>query len=145
MALDGGTDLPSSRMVRLLLPHVDRRIRPGMNQARRFDIPSFARDVVPSILPEQLPGASGLARAEGCYRLLASVLETAIDDCITRARRREGIEAEQWIFAADSTNAPIPFLLVCDMLDLEPHVLRQRIRIWQSLGHRPSRLTDALE
>lgn len=115
-----------------------------MNPARTLAISSFARDVVPAILPEQLADTSGLSRTGGCYRLLASVLETAIDDCLTRAHRREGLEAEQWIFAAD-TAAPLPFLLVCDVLDVEPHALRRRIRVWQSIGRPLARLTDALE
>lgn len=115
-----------------------------MNAARRMSVPSYATDVVPSILPEQLADASGLSRTGGCYRLLASVLETAIDDCLTRAHRREGDEAEQWIFAPGAS-APLSFLLVCDVLDIEPDALRRRIRIWQSLGRRPGRLIDALD
>jgi hypothetical protein len=115
-----------------------------MNAARRISLPSYATDVVPSILPEQLADASGLSRTGGCYRLLASVLETAIDDCMTRAHRREGDEAERWIFSPEAA-APLPFLLVCDVLDIEPEALRRRIRVWQSLGRRPARLMDALD
>lgn len=113
-----------------------------MNAARRSPLSSFVGDAPPALLPEQIPERA--SRADGCRRLVASVLETAIDDCIHRARRREGIEASEWIFASD-TKAPLPFRLVCDVLDVDPGALRRQIRIWQSLGRRPARLTDAID
>ena len=107
---------------------------------RRIDIAEAAGGSAdPSLLPEQLVDSRSLSRSEGCYRLLVSVLETAIEDCVRRSCRREGSEAAEWIFSSEA-RSPLPFLVVCDALDPDSETLRRRVRVWCTTGLVPRRL-----
>jgi len=82
------------------------------------------------ILPGQLPSPSHWSPA---LRLAAAVLAQAMADI--RLRRRDGRDhiqvssALRWVRSNDGA-WPLSFLRVCELLQLEPAWVRQRVRRW---------------
>jgi len=89
-----------------------------------------ASDVV---LPSQFFGAMGSGGPCSERRLMLAVLVDAINilqrwNPISRARKsRTFVDAAQWVLMR-RTNYPFSFDNVCDALNIDPEMLRQRLR-----------------
>src|SRR5262245_42826478 len=98
-----------------------------------------------SVLPEQFYRCStGSSHpASGVRALLWAMLEDAIacvqQQALTPSRRHQRLarEAEQWIFADDTTWV-FSFLNVCAALGLEPDYLRTKLTQWRQRWTRPA-------
>ena len=69
------------------------------------------------------------------YKLLAAVLRRSIVDWVlyrehtSTKLRRLGREAEVWLFKDSDLNAPVSsFTTICTTLNLDPEVIRDRVR-----------------
>lgn len=95
-----------------------------------------------AMTPAQFFGRTGAERVRrtGECQLLAALLADAIR-CYqrnyfahTRGRRRLFREAEQWLMEpppADGSGPVFSFSYVCDVLGLDPEMIRSRLRQWQ--------------
>lgn len=98
------------------------------------------------VLPEQFAVRSlnGSHPASGVRALMWAILEDAIasvqKQALTPSRRHQRLarEAEQWIFA-DNTTWVFSFLNVCAALGLEPEYLRTKLDQWVKRWARPAR------
>jgi len=84
------------------------------------------------VLPSQLEHANGYQRSPE-LRLVAAVLEDALQ-CVNRnvgvrngRRWREFRDACRW-FSEDNRNWPFSFRNICDLLGLDAHAVRERVR-----------------
>jgi hypothetical protein len=89
------------------------------------------------ILPTQYFGALGSVGLSSEQRLMLAVLADAVNVLqstrIGNGRKRQAFaEAAQWVNTT-GTNYPFSFDSVCDALDIDPEVLRSRLR-WLTLG-----------
>src|SRR5258708_29414918 len=90
-------------------------------------------DLTDVILPSQFFGALGASGLCNERRLMLAVLVDAINilqrwNKIGRAReRRTFADAAQWVLM-QGTNYPFSFDNVCDALNIDPQMLRQRLR-----------------
>jgi hypothetical protein len=97
------------------------------------------------VLPEQFyVCATGSSHpTSGVRALLWAMLEDAIvcmqQQALTPSRRHQRLarEAEQWIFA-DNTTWVFSFLNVCAALGLEPEYLRTKLTQWRQRWTRPA-------
>lgn len=97
------------------------------------------------VLPEQFyVRATGSSHpTSGVRALLWAMLEDAIvcmqQQALTPSRRHQRLarEAEQWIFA-DNTTWVFSFLNVCAALGLEPEYLRTKLTQWRQRWTRPA-------
>jgi len=98
-----------------------------------------------SVLPEQfyLCATGSSHPASGVRALLWAMLADAItcmqQQALTPSRRHQRLarEAEQWIFA-DNTTWVFSFLNVCAALELEPEYLRTKLTQWCQRWTRPA-------
>jgi hypothetical protein len=95
--------------------------RAGVGSYEQFDI----------VLPSQHFGPQRKAPEQ---RLMTAVLRDALE-CVEKYRfaadtygRRTFFEAKQW-FLADETEWPYCFERICETLDLDSNVVRQRLRV----------------
>jgi hypothetical protein len=104
------------------------------------------------VLPEQFyVCATGSSHpASGVRALLWAMLEDAIvciqQQVLTPSRRHQRLarEAEQWIFA-DNTTWAFSFLNVCAALGLEPEYLRTKLTQWRQRWTRPASATRVVD
>src|SRR5215510_14623136 len=104
------------------------------------------------VLPEQFyVCATGSSHpASGVRALLWAMLEDAIvciqQQALTPSRRHQRLarEAEQWIFA-DNTTWVFSFLNVCAALGLEPDYLRPKLTQWRQRWTRPASAKRGVE
>ena len=91
-----------------------------------------------SILPSQFfDGRRKKEAAEPLKRLMLAVLSDAVRcyqtslDTRETSRRRESLEAQQWLFGSKA-DGPFSFESVCYVLDITPDYLREILRNWQA-------------
>ena len=74
----------------------------------------------------------------GEMRLMAAVLEDAINVLRKRPRSRAGREAREWLLSRDTTYA-FAYERICEALDLDAESVRRRITLPGNLIRFPSR------
>jgi hypothetical protein len=82
-----------------------------------------------------LPPSRPWRHQVGELRLMAAVLEDAINIVRKRPRSRAGREAREWLSSRDAT-WPFAFERICDALDLDADSVRRQVH-----GPRPARPT----
>ena len=104
-----------------------------MEQAEHEIEATDSADLTDVILPSQFFGALGASGLCNERRLMLAVLVDAINilqrwNKIGRAReRRTFADAAQWVLM-QGANYPFSFDNVCDALNIDPQMLRQRLR-----------------
>lgn len=102
-----------------------------------YDLTTASRVLPPdTVVPEQFyPPLTGVDSRRGEVALMRAVLEDALGcmqkPFVTNARRARRLadEAEEWVFADDSS-WPFSFINICAVLGLEPDYLRRGLRLW---------------
>jgi hypothetical protein len=79
----------------------------------------------------------------GELRLMAAVLEDAINVLRKRPRSRAGREAREWITSHD-TSWPFAYERICEALDLDPESVRREVSGGNTLLRMPVRAFDVL-
>ena len=74
----------------------------------------------------------------GEMRLMAAVLEDAINVLRKRPRSRAGREAREWLLSRDTTY-PFAYERICEALDLDPESVRRRVTLPGNLLRVPVR------
>lgn len=128
-------------------PTIERTIRHSMSAESPVEGAGETSPLSPAaVLPEQFYArATGNSHpVSGVRALMGAMLEDALT-CVqqqalkpSRRHHRLAREAEQWIFA-DNTTWVFSFLNVCAALGLEPAYLRARLDQWVQRWARPIR------
>ena len=82
-------------------------------------------DVLGEVIMD-LPPSRPWRHQIGELRLMAAVLEDAVNILRKRPRSRAGREAREWLTSRDAS-WPFTFERICDALDLEPDSVRRQV------------------
>ena len=104
-------------------------------------------DQITDVLGEvvmDLPPSRPWRHHVGELRLMAAVLEDAINIVRKRPRSRAGREAREWLSSHDAS-WPFAFERICDALDLEPDSVRRQVANGAPVAKTPARIFDLLD
>jgi len=79
----------------------------------------------------------------GELRLMAAVLEDAVNILRKRPRSRAGREAREWLASRDAS-WPFAFERICDVLDLDADSVRRQVVNGRHVPQMPARAFDAI-
>ena len=102
-------------------------------------------DQVTDVLGEvimDLPASRPWRHQVGELRLMAAVLEDAVNILRKRPRSRAGREAREWLASHDAS-WPFAFERICDALDLDADSVRRQIANGSPANRMPVRTFDA--
>jgi hypothetical protein len=105
-----------------------------------------AGDQITDVLGEvimDLPPSRPWRHHVGELRLMAAVLEDAVNILRKRPRSRAGREAREWLASKDAS-WPFAFERICDALDLDADGVRRQVARSSAVQHLPVRTFEAL-
>ncbi|HZP41490.1 MAG TPA: hypothetical protein VFD84_08245 [Candidatus Binatia bacterium] len=94
-----------------------------MNSA--FSVGDQVTDALGEVVLD-LPTRRRWTREIGELRLMAAVLEDAVNVLRKRPRSRAGREAREWMASRDTT-WPFSYERICEALDLDPNTVRREV------------------
>jgi len=103
-------------------------------------------DQIPDVLGEvimDVPASRPWRHQVGELRLMAAVLEDAINILRKRPRSRAGREAREWLGSRDAS-WPFAFERICDVLDLDADSVRRQIANGRHVPRMPAQAFEAL-
>ena len=99
-------------------------------------------DVLGEVIMD-VPASRPWRHQVGELRLMAAVLEDAINILRKRPRSRAGREAREWLGSRDAS-WPFAFERICDVLDLDADSVRRQVVNGRHVPQMPARAFDAI-
>ena len=95
-----------------------------MNTATTLATCDQFTDAMGEIVPDIIPQRRRWTREIGELRLMAAVLEDAVNVLRKRPRSRAGRETHEWMVSRDTT-WPFSYERICEAVDLDPESIRR--------------------
>ena len=108
----------------------------GNSDSSEMSDPSFQPDVV--LRTQFFAERRGRILSEPLRSLMAAVLQDALRNfernlhAQTILRRRRFLDAERWLFGKNERDELFSFRTVCEVLEVQPHRIRQTVAEWRA-------------